>query len=106
MNNFNNTVLLLLKEIELEMQQSFLWKNLPPDPEAFLSEEPFAIDMMSSYEWLQWIFIPRMRALVDANAALPRNFSLHPYFEESLKEQEEATKLLSLIKRLDELAKS
>lgn len=106
MNNFNNTVLLLLKEIEYEMQQKLLWQSLPPNPDAFLSEQPFAIDRMSSYEWLQWIFIPRMRALIDANAILPRNFSLHPYFEESLKEQEEAAELLSLIKRLDELAKS
>ncbi|RKS86845.1 uncharacterized protein YqcC (DUF446 family) [Orbus hercynius] len=102
---FNQSVLQLLNEIETAMQQKTLWQSLPPKPEAFLSEQPFALDMMSCYEWLQWIFLPRMRALIDADATLPRNFVLHPYFEEALKEEDEALVLLSLIKQLDQLVK-
>jgi len=105
MNPFNSNILQLLQDIEHEMHSKLLWQSLPPNAEAFLSEQPFALDMMSSHEWLQWIFIPRMRALIDANAILPRNFVLYPYFEETLKEQDETAKLLSLIGELDQLVK-
>ncbi|VEI46224.1 Domain of uncharacterised function, DUF446 [Actinobacillus equuli] len=32
-------------------------------------------------------FIPRMHALLDAGADLPRNFSITPYLEEALKDE-------------------
>lgn len=105
MDKFNQTVFLLLNEIKQEMMLRKLWQTLPPEPDAFISEQPFAVDKMSSYEWLQWIFLPRMQALIDANSVLPRNFALHPYFEEATKQQEEALQLLSLLKRLDLLVK-
>lgn len=93
-----------LNQIEDEMQKIMLWQTTPPKPDAFLSQEPFAIDTMDATEWLQWIFIPRMRALIDAKAKLPQGFALHPYFEEALKEQEEVNQLLYLIKKLDDLS--
>lgn len=105
MNEFNQTILQLLNEIKQSMQQIDIWQSMPPAPEAFLSEQPFAVDTMSGHEWLQWIFLPRMNALIEAKAELPRNFSIHPYFEEVFKEQEEAQRLLSLLKRLDHVVK-
>ncbi len=105
MDNFKQQLNQLLNDIELEMQRIALWQALPPEPNAFLSEQPFAIDTMQSNEWLQWVFLPRMRAIIDANSDIPRNFALHPYFEESLKEEEEVLNLLQLIKNLDELVK-
>lgn len=104
-NNFNQLIRQLLNDIEKEMQFRTLWQGLPPQPDAFLSEQPFAIDMMSPYEWLQWVFLPRMHALIDSGSVLPRNFALSPYYEEALKQQEEAIILLALIKQLDELVK-
>lgn len=96
------SVRLLLDEIEREMQKIDLWQGAAPAPEHFESVEPFCIDTMDSHCWLQWVFIPRMRALIEANTSLPANFALHPYFEETLK-QDEHRKLLLLIKQLDEL---
>ena len=55
----------------------------------FLSEEPFAIDTMSPEEWLQWIFIPRMFALLESGADLPSQIAVSPYLEEAFKEAEE-----------------
>lgn len=106
MKQFNSDILQLLKDIEQEMKSKLLWQSLPPKAEAFLSEQPFALDMMLPNEWLQWIFIPRIRALIDANGIVPRNFVLYPYFEETLKQQEEAAKLLSLIENLDKRVKA
>ncbi|OCG25566.1 hypothetical protein A9G11_02050 [Gilliamella sp. wkB108] len=93
-----------LNQIEDEMQKRMLWQTTPPKADAFLSQEPFAIDTMEALEWLQWIFIPRMRALIDAKTNLPQGFALHPYFEEALKEQDEVSQLLLLIKQLDDLS--
>jgi N-acetyl-anhydromuramoyl-L-alanine amidase len=92
-----------LQKITKELQKINLWQTMPPNPDAFLSQEPFALDTMQPHEWLQWVFIPRMQALIDAKANLPK-FALHPYFEEALKEQKQnVNHLLSLIKQLDEL---
>ena len=101
----NTQLINLLNNIQQALQQLDLWQTQPPHHTAFLSEQPFALDTMEAHEWLQWIFIPKIQAMIEANANLPRNFALHPYFEEIYKEQEEATALLSLIKQLDELMK-
>lgn len=106
MNDLTLDLILLLNEIELEMQRIALWQGQPPEHSTFLSEQPFALDTMESYQWLQWIFLPRMRAIIDANADIPRNFMLYPYFEEALKKEDlDVLPLLMLIKRLDDLVK-
>lgn len=102
--NTNNTIRNQLEHIINELQQLSLWQSTPPGPDAFLSEAPFAIDTMDPHEWLQWIFIPKMQALIDQNGALPTGFALHPYFEEAFKQQHQFEQLLSLIKQLDELS--
>ncbi|MDF7667478.1 YqcC family protein [Orbaceae bacterium ESL0727] len=101
---YNDKITAQLDAIQQEMQKIALWQSLPPPADAFLSEQPFAIDTLAAQEWLQWIFIPRMRALIDAKAELPRHFSLHPYFSEALKEAENVADLLALIKQLDDFA--
>ena len=53
------------------MQQHQLWQLQPPPASAFESQQPFALDTMEATEWLQWIFIPRMSALIEAEAPLP-----------------------------------
>ncbi|WP_407704085.1 YqcC family protein [Zophobihabitans entericus] len=88
------------------MRKTSLWQTSAPEPSAFESVEPFCVDRMHAHEWLQWIFLPRMKALIDMRAELPTNFALHPYFEEAFKEQDEHNKLLELIKQLDELSQN
>lgn len=96
-------MMLIIEQIEQEMKRIKLWQSYPPKPDAFFSQQPFAIDTMQSHEWLQWIFIPRIKALQEAKATLPRQFALHPYFSETMKEQKETQDLLRLIKALDDL---
>lgn len=97
------TISIQLNLIKDELQNLNFWQPSPPEAEAFLSEQPFALDTMQPHEWLQWIFIPRIQALIDAKSEIPK-FALHPYFEEAFKQQEiEVDDLLALIKQLDEL---
>jgi uncharacterized protein YqcC (DUF446 family) len=53
-----------------------------PDSEALASTQPFAMDTLSLPQWLQFIFIPRMYALVESRAALPHKCRIAPMAEE------------------------
>jgi uncharacterized protein YqcC (DUF446 family) len=54
---------LLLIERELKVQG--WWDDEPPSDEALASTVPFAVDTMSLEQWLQWIFLPRMKAILE-----------------------------------------
>ncbi|TKI05908.1 YqcC family protein [Martelella alba] len=84
--------------IEQVMKQLALWQSHPPARGAFDSREPFCIDTMEAQQWLQWILLPRMHALLDRQATLPTRFAIAPYFEEALPD---AKSLLALLRQLD-----
>lgn len=90
----------ILEDIEQAMRNDKLWHATPPEPDAFESKEPFSVDTMSAEQWLQWVLIPRMYALLAAEAPLPTRFAITPYFEEAMPE---ATLLLNQLQRLDDL---
>lgn len=60
---------LLLIERELRIQG--WWDELPPSPEALASQEPFSVDTLAFEQWLQWIFLPRMKTILEQNLPLP-----------------------------------
>lgn len=95
-----------LNELQKIMQKQGLWQSLPPSPEALQSSQPFAIDSLTATEWLQWIFIPRMQALIDSKQPLPTQIAISPYLEEALKEETYLAKLLRPIIAIEELLKS
>lgn len=95
-----------LTALQAIMHELALWQSVPPGEEAFLSEQPFAIDTMSATEWLQWIFIPRMHALLDSDHPLPTQIAISPYIEEALKEQERLSELLQPIIEIERLLKN
>ncbi len=92
-----------LFDIEQTMRTLAIWQPQPPAQAAFDSREPFCIDTMQAEQWLQWILLPRMHALLDKRAPLPARFSIAPYFEEALPD---AVPLLDLLRRLDDLLTS
>lgn len=60
---------LLLIERELHVQG--WWSEQAPSAEALASTVPFAVDSLSFEEWLQWIFLPRMKEILELGLALP-----------------------------------
>ncbi len=92
-----------LFDIEQAMRTLGIWQPQPPAQAAFESREPFCIDTMQAEQWLQWILLPRMHALLDKRAPLPARFSIAPYIEEALPD---AAPLLDLLRRLDDLLDS
>ncbi|WP_339036623.1 YqcC family protein [Serratia symbiotica] len=93
-----------LQTIEQSMRDLALWQAAPPEPEAFASTEPFYVDRMQAEEWLQWVFLPRMYALLEAYAPLPTQFAVTPYLELALKDREpNCLPLLLVVQSLDNM---
>lgn len=92
-----------LKELQEIMQQQGLWQSIPPSAAALASQQPFALDTLTATEWLQWIFIPRMSALLEAKQPLPTAIAITPYLEEALKECDYLAKLLPPIQQIERL---
>lgn len=70
--------------IEQVLRDHQLWQGCAPNAKAFESTQPFCLDTMQPHEWLQWVLIPRMHALLDAQHPLPVDFALAPYYEMAL----------------------
>ncbi|GAB3092276.1 YqcC family protein [Aestuariicella hydrocarbonica] len=74
-----------LLSIEAELKAIGLWAETPPSEAALASTQPFCVDTLSLPEWLQFIFLPRMRMLLDAGLALPSECGIAPIAEEFFK---------------------
>ena len=72
----------LLFDLEKELRESKLWAEQSPAPEALLSTEPFSIDLLTFTEWLQFIFLPKMYATIEASEDLPQSCSIAPMAEQ------------------------
>ena len=71
----------LLQALEAAMRAADLWQPQPPTAEALASPLPFMVDTLRIEQWLQWVFLPRLHALLDAQAPLPGACSVHPLAE-------------------------
>lgn len=60
---------LLLIERELRLQG--WWQDTAPSVEALSSVEPFSVDTLDFDQWLQWIFLPRMKMILEQDLPLP-----------------------------------
>lgn len=99
-------IIRLLEEMEAELKVLGCWQVMPPTPEAMSSEVPFCMDTMAFSQWLQWLFIPKVRAIVDQGGALPKGANIKPYAEEALVvEKVSSEKLLNLVEQFDLLMK-
>lgn len=93
-----------LIELENVLIQQGLWQSELPSPEALASTQPFAIDTLTLPQWLQFIFIPKMRALLETGASIPSGFAITPYAEEFFKlELAQRAPLLAVLRSIDEL---
>lgn len=70
-----------LQQLEVALRAASLWSAQPPAEASMASTMPFMYDTLQIEEWLQWVFVPRMHALLDANAGLPDSCSVHPLAE-------------------------
>lgn len=96
----------LLIELQDAMHHHQLWEATPPSSEALANDQPFCVETLTPTQWLQWIFIPRMHALLEQGNELPHNFSITAYLEESLKNEPYLSALHQPLSQMEALLKS
>ena len=92
----------LLIDLEAELRSLQLWDSEHPGAEALASTEPFAIDTLRFEQWLQFIFLPRMYELIDAQVSLPTVCGIAPMAEETYRDSPIPTgNLVAVLARID-----
>jgi len=93
---------LLLIERELRVQG--WWSDEAPTAQALASTVPFAVDSMSFDQWLQWIFLPRMKEILEKGLALPNASGILVMAETVYVDRpEESRQLRKLLDEFDQL---
>ncbi|RZM81661.1 hypothetical protein C3B51_07950 [Pseudoalteromonas rubra] len=91
----------LLDELERTLREAELWQTEPVPAQALLSVQPFCCDTLRFEQWLQFVFVVKMRALIHSGAALPANMAIAPMAEVSFAQHPNYKALHSVLQRLD-----
>lgn len=88
--------------IEREIRVLNLWQEVSPSEWALASDAPFGVDRLTFSEWLQWVFLPRMKQLIEAGASLPQGSAISAMGEVVYRESlDEKRALISALKAMD-----
>ena len=89
-------------EIEAEMRKIGFWQSEPLKPEQLAFTQAFAMDTMSYAQWLQFIFLPRVREAVAANQ-FPSGSSVGAQAVREFDGAPDADRLVTLLSEFDAL---
>jgi uncharacterized protein YqcC (DUF446 family) len=104
MHHLHGRIADVLLEVEANLRTSGKWEQQPPDNRDLSSGQPFCIDTLSFEQWLQWVFLPRMKRIIEQQKPLPAKSGIYVYAHEYLRNSDVSTaSLLKLIKRFDDL---
>ncbi|MDH3526664.1 MAG: YqcC family protein [Gammaproteobacteria bacterium] len=104
MHDIPNRIADVLLEVEAILRTSGKWDRQQPPASALVSTEPFCIDTLRFEQWLQWIFLPRMKHILEQRRPLPGKSGIFVYAQDYLRKNDPPTRnLLVLIKRFDDL---
>ncbi|MFV8570904.1 YqcC family protein [Marinobacter sp. SBS5] len=93
-----------LLQIEVELRGLGAWQEEPLPVEAFESTQPFCLDTMSFTQWLQFVFVARMKLLLEAGQPLPSVSGIAPMAEEYFRGRTESgAKLIQTLAHMDSL---
>jgi uncharacterized protein YqcC (DUF446 family) len=88
--------------IEAEMRDIGMWQDQPLRPEQLKFTEAFAMDTMTFSQWLQFIFLPRVREAVATNE-FPSGSSVGTQAVHEFDGYPEADRLVTLLSEFDAL---
>jgi len=93
-----------LLHIELELRRLEVWDSEAPPEEAFQSTAPFCIDTLSFTQWLQFVFVERMKVIIENDHPLPTVSGIAPMAEEHFRGREQSVRgLIKELERIDKL---
>ena len=85
--------------IEMELRQLGIWEMERPAADAFQSTEPFCLDTLVFTQWIQFVFLERMKLIVENDHPLPAVSGIAPMAEEHFRGRPES--VLRLIRELE-----
>jgi len=92
-----------LDEIEREMKLVGLWQEKPLAPEQYNFTRAFAMDTMSYDQWLQFVFIPRVREIISTKGKFPASSSVGAQAVREFDTYRNAERLITLLSEFDRL---
>ena len=104
MHDIPNRIADVLLEVEGTLRSHGRWDTDQPAVSALKSAQPFCMDTLNFEQWIQWIFLPRMKTILEDSKPLPARSGILVYAESYLRKNDPPTSsLLTLIKRFDDL---
>ena len=104
MHDIPNRIADVLLEVEGTLRSHGRWDSNKPAVSALKSAQPFCMDTLNFEQWIQWIFLPRMKTILEDSKPLPAKSGILVYAESYLRKNDPPTsRLLTLIKRFDDL---
>jgi uncharacterized protein YqcC (DUF446 family) len=91
----------LLQQLEHALQYVGCWSTQWPEQEALHSTAPFACDSLRFEQWLQFVFIPKLRQHLNTNKPLPNAMGLHPMGEQCFSEPLSRATVLPVLAQID-----
>ena len=94
----------IILELEAALRENVLWEVLPPSAEELSSQQPFCFDTLRFTQWLQFVFIERLKGIIESNGALPGRSGIVPIAEENFKGVSyDARRIIGALARFDSL---
>ena len=78
----------LLNELQTELKLAGLWSDTEPSKAPLSSIQPFGLDTLTFYEWLQFVLVKKLRLICDRRESLPDSSDVTTMAEEVFKSDE------------------
>ncbi|AOT09480.1 YqcC family protein [Pseudoalteromonas luteoviolacea] len=102
----SQVVLQHLAVLEVQLKQSQLWQAEPVDEQALASVQPFCCDTLRFEQWLQFVFIPKIRAMIEMGVPLPTNIAIAPMCDVAFAQHPDQQVLFKCLSEIDTLISS
>lgn len=104
MHDIPNRIADVLLDVEANLRISGKWDQQRPAENLLSSNHPFCVDTLSFEQWLQWIFLPRMKRIIERQEPLPEQSAIYEYAVEYFEHIDISTnELLLQLKNFDQL---
>jgi uncharacterized protein YqcC (DUF446 family) len=91
----------LIDRIEQQLRALGRWQAAPLPPEAYAFRQAFAADTMAFAQWLQFVFIAKVRALIAERGEFPAESSVGAMAVREFDGDDAAGELVSLLSEFD-----
>lgn len=85
------------------MKRIGLWQNEPLPEDAYRFRQAFAMDTLAFSQWLQFVLIPRVQAIVASNGRFPPASMVAVQAIREFDGMDQAAELIGLLCEFDEL---